>query len=86
MKNNINTLRLELFINSKIIFDEMEKMVIKLQLDIKNKETSACTRKMLENDIKRIWRIKRQLRDLEIMTGFYNPNNTYQIDFHNGGE
>lgn len=64
---NLEPLQVEIFKNYKIAQAELDKMILKLQAELKDHSILSLLQiNMLRADISRIHHIKRQLRDLEL--------------------
>lgn len=70
----LNELRLDIFTNSKKAIEEMEKIKIKMEIYLKDREGSTSMKVMLRQDIVKMEFMKEDLRGLESMLGFYTKN------------
>jgi hypothetical protein len=68
---NLSTLQLDLYINSKVCFVNLERIELKLQAELKDPNISEERKQIIKRDLSRIPHISKSLKDLEIMCSFY---------------
>jgi hypothetical protein len=68
----IDALQFEIFSLTKSATKEIKLMITLLKEQLKDRKVSVSRKQLIKNDIVRLRIIQQQMRELEIMTGFYS--------------
>lgn len=77
--NQLNDIQMEIFTDIQLVQASLDRIVLKLQVRLKDLTISLIQRRLLEDDIRRIGHIKKELRDLSIL--HYNGDGQFPVPF-----
>jgi hypothetical protein len=71
-QETVSQFQYDLSFNIKKIIEELDKINLKMEVESKYAETPPQLRKFIDNDQVRIGHLRKAVKELEIMTGFYS--------------